>query len=68
MYYTTTKNIWNSISEKVNQYQGWVEKKRCLKKRVILFLKNKIAVTVLHRYADQTSVLWAEKFCLVLNK
>ena len=27
-------NIWSSIYEKVKQYWGWTEKKRCLYKKV----------------------------------
>ena len=33
-------NIWNWIYGKVKQHWGWVEKKRCLKKKRLVMLHN----------------------------
>ena len=35
---------------------------------ILIFFKKIAAVAVLHTYVDQTSVLWAAKFCPACNK
>ena len=35
-------NIWSSIQEKVKQYWGWIEKKRCLQKKCVFHMKTRI--------------------------